>query len=450
MSFSKDFTWGAAAASYQIEGAAYTDGKGLSVWDTFCRQPGKIDFSDTGDVACDHYHRYAEDVDLMAEIGLQAYRLSLSWPRILPNGTGKVNATGIDFYDKLIDALLAKNITPWVTLFHWDYPHELFCRGGWLNRDSADWFAEYTAVVVDKLSDRVKHWMPQNEPQCYLGLGHLTGEHAPGLQLGFPDYLTAIHHSHLAHGKAVQVIRSQAKLSPEVGCAIVGFTKMPASNAPADVETARQAMFATDNRHYTNVSWFADPLILGKYPEAGIEFFGKDMPKIQPGDMATIAQPLDFFGVNIYEGCFVKAGMDGERIDLPPVEAAPVTGMDWQITPSSLYWGPKFLYERYKLPIVITENGMANTDFIQLNGKVHDPQRIDFLTRYLRELKRAAADGVPIDAYFLWSIMDNFEWSFGYKRRFGLTYIDHLTKDRVLKDSAFWYREIIKNNGKEL
>ena len=263
MSFPKDFVWGAAAASYQVEGAAHEDGKGLSVWDMMCRQPGKIWASNTGDVACDHYHRFQEDVRLMADIGLKAYRFSISWPRVIPNGTGEVNEKGLAFYDRLVDALLENGVQPWVTLFHWDYPYALFCRGGWLNRESADWFADYAGVIVDRLSDRVSYWMTQNEPQCYIGLGHQTGQHAPGVKLGFAEILLAAHHSLLAHGKAVQVIRARARTTPVIGAAPVGVAKIPATDSPEDIETARACTFAVERKDCWNNTWFADPMILG-------------------------------------------------------------------------------------------------------------------------------------------------------------------------------------------
>ncbi|NLE45556.1 MAG: beta-glucosidase [Chloroflexi bacterium] len=446
MGFPSDFVWGAAAASYQIEGGAYEDGKGLSVWDMMCRQPDKIWEGNTGAVACDHYHRGREDARLMGELGLQAYRLSTCWPRVLPEGTGAVNPKGLAFYDELVDALLENGVQPWVTLFHWDYPYALFCRGGWLNRDSVDWFADYTGVIVDRLSDRVTHWMTQNEPQCYIGLGHQTGEHAPGLRLGFEEILLATHHSLLAHGKSVQVIRARAKTPPVVGAAPVGVVKMPATTLPEDVDAARTLMFSITGKDCWNNTWFADPVVLGNYPQDGLDLFAEEMPEIRDGDMATICQPLDFYGVNIYNGQVVRADQDGAAVVQGP-DGPPLTTMTWRVSPESLYWGPRFLYERYKLPVVVTENGMANTDWVHLDGKVHDSQRIDFLTRYLRAYRRAIEDGVEGKGYFQWSIMDNFEWAHGYKQRFGLVYVDFATQQRIPKDSAYWYREVIASNG---
>ena len=447
MKFPKNFVWGAATASYQVEGAAREDGKGLSVWDMLCRQPGKIWEGNTGDVACDHYHRFREDARIMGGIGLQAYRFSISWPRVIPNGTGAVNAKGLDFYDRLVDALLANKVQPWATLFHWDYPYELFCRGGWLNRDSADWFADYAGVIVDRLGDRVRHWMTQNEPQCYIGAGHAAGEHAPGLKMGAAEIARMIHHSLLAHGKAVQVIRARAKAKPQIGAAPVGIVKLPASASRADIAAARKAMFSVNNDIAWNNAWYIDPMILGRYPQDGLKQFGALLADVlRPGDMKIIAQPLDFFGCNIYNGQTVRAARAGSE----PVEneiGPALTTMTWKVKPESLYWGPRFFYERYKLPVVITENGMANCDWVQADGKVHDPQRIDFLRRYLRELGRAIKDRIPVLGYMQWSILDNFEWSLGFKQRFGLVYVDYATGKRTLKDSALWYKQVIASNG---
>lgn len=447
MSFPRDFVWGAAAASYQIEGGAYDDGKGLSTWDVMCRQPGKVREGNTGDVACDHYHRYQEDARLMGEIGLKAYRLSISWPRVIPEGVGAVNEKGLAFYDRLIDALLENGVQPWVTLFHWDYPYALYCRGGWLNRDSSDWFAEYTRVVVDKLSDRVKHWMTLNEPQVFIGLGHQSGQHAPGLQLGFADVLLAAHNALLAHGKAVQVIRARTKTEPTIGAAPVGITAIPVTESPDDIEAARTRMFSVWNKSCWNNTWFTDPMVLGRYPDDGTKLFDSEMPYIPDGDMKTICQPLDFYGANIYTARTIRSADDGGTKSVKDPDGPPLTTMEWVVTPKALYWGPRFLYERYKLPIVITENGMANCDWIHRDGKVHDPQRTDFLARYLSEFKRAIDDGVVAKGYFLWSIMDNFEWTHGYKQRFGIIYVDFATGERTLKDSAYWYKEVIASNG---
>jgi beta-glucosidase len=311
--FPKDFVWGAAAASYQIEGAAQVDERGPSVWDMYCRKPGAVWNEHTGDVACDHYHRYAEDVALMKEIGLQAYRLSIAWPRIQPEGTGKPNAKGLDFYDRLIDSLLSAGITPWITLFHWDFPLALYHRGGWLNRDSADWFADYTTHVVARLSDRVKHWMTLNEPQVYIGAGHHEGRHAPGDRLAFKEVLRAGHHTLLAHGKSVLALRAAARQPLRIGYAPVGMPKMPLDpSSAADLAAAKELMFGVRTETAWTNTWWMDPAYLGHYPEEGLRFFGANAPEVQAGDMDTIHQPLDFFGVNIYQGQYVRAGQDGQ------------------------------------------------------------------------------------------------------------------------------------------
>lgn len=450
MSFPKGFVWGAAAASYQVEGAAREDGKGLSVWDMMCRWSGKVADGNTGDVSCDHYHRYREDAVLMGELGLHAYRLSISWPRVIPTGTGKVNAKGVAFYDRLVDALLANNVKPWVTLFHWDYPYELFLRGGWLNPDSSDWFADYARVVVDRLSDRVTDWMTLNEPQCFIGLGHRTGEHAPGLKLDDAEVMLAWHNSLLAHGKAVQVIRAHARRKPRIGCAPTGMVAIPASKSHRDVAAAKRAMFVDVGKGLWSHSWWSDPMVLGRYPAKGIEAAGAAMPPIGPRDMKTISQPIDFLGVNIYSGDTYKAGREGTPQKVTPFDGPPLTTMEWHVTPEALYWGPKFLHERYGLPIVITENGLGSCDWPDSYGAVHDPQRIDFTRKYLLAYRRAIEDGVPALGYFHWSIMDNFEWAFGYKRRFGLVHVDFKSGRRTPKDSAAWYRNVIASNGATL
>jgi beta-glucosidase len=445
-SFPEGFLWGAAAASYQIEGAATADGRGPSTWDMFCRKPGAVWNGQSGDVACDHYNRYREDVGLMRQMGLRAYRLSIAWPRVLPEGVGRVNEAGLGFYDRLVDALLEAGIEPWVTLFHWDFPLELYYRGGWLNRDSAEWFAEYTDVVVRRLSDRVRSWMTLNEPQVYIGAGHLEGRHAPGDQLAFREVLRAGHHTLLAHGRAVQAIRASARKTPEVGFAPVGLVKCPASANVEDVAAARQATFAVRERTSWTNSWWMDPVYLGAYPEDGWNAYGADVPTVKAGDLETIHQPLDFFGVNIYESQTLRAGEAGPEHVARPV-GFPITAFEWGVTPEAAYWGPKFFWERYKKPIVITENGISCRDWVSLDGKVHDPNRIDFMQRYLRELGRAAGDGVSTRGYFHWSVLDNFEWAHGYKHRFGLVFCDYATQKRILKDSGEWYARVIASNG---
>jgi beta-glucosidase len=448
--FRADFTWGAATAAYQIEGAPAADGKGDSVWDMMCCQPGRIWQGQTGDVACDHYHRWEEDVALMATLGLQAYRFSLSWPRILPGGDGAVNARGLDFYDRLVDGLLARGIEPWVTLFHWDYPLALFHRGGWLHPDSPRWFADYAGIVVERLSDRVRHWITLNEPQCFIWYGHGTGMHAPGLQYCFEEVVRAGHHTLLAHGLGVQAIRAAAKTPALVGWAPVGVTYHPATDAPADIAAARRMTFANTDRSLWSNSWWADPVVFGRYPEDALRRFGDALPAVPDSDFTTIRQPIDFYGANIYTGCRVAAGPDGEPAIVCYPDGHPHTHFHWNLTPETLYWGARFLHERYRLPLVITENGMSSADWVSLDGRVHDPQRIDFLARYLGALKAAARDGVDLRGYFHWSLLDNFEWAEGYKQRFGLIHVDYATQRRTPKDSAAWFAEVIRTHGAAL
>jgi beta-glucosidase len=449
MTFKSNFVWGAATSSYQIEGAASEDGKGTSVWDMMCRKKGAIRGGQNGNIACDHYHRYKEDVRLMKEIGLKAYRMSISWPRVLPEGVGRINDKGLEFYDKLVDELLAAGIVPYITLFHWDFPYALYCRGGWLNPESPQWFAEYTKVLVDLLSDRVSHWMTFNELHSFIGSGHVEGVHAPGDRLGFAQVLLATHHVFLSHGRAVEVIRADSKTKPQIGYAPAADVKVPYTNKNDDIDAARKKMF-TCGREYGSNSWLMDPIFLGKYPEDGLQLYGNDVPAYTDSDMQLISAPLDFFGVNIYYGdpTAMSPGKIPVLIDPPP--GKPINTFDWPIVPESLYWGPRFLYERYKKPVIITENGLASLDWVALDGKVHDPLRIDFLHRHLLELKRAAEDGIPIDGYFTWSLMDNFEWAHGYEKRFGLIHVDYTTQKRTPKDSAGWYRSVIQANGENL
>lgn len=449
MHFPAKFHWGAVASAYQIEGAWQADGKGSSVWDMFTRRKGHVWDGQTGQVSCDHYNRYKEDVALMAQMGLNAYRFSVSWPRVMPNGTGSINKAGLGFYDRLVDELLGAGIQPWVTLFHWDYPYELFLRGGWLNPDSPSWFAKYTEAVVDRLSDRVTHWVTLNEPQCFIGLGHETGEHAPGLRLDLPEVLLAGHHALLAHGRAVAVIRERAKKPPVVGWSPAGTIYYPATETPADIDAARIATNSVWSGVWNN-RWWGDPVVFGHYPEFGLRVYGDAAPKVTKADMKIIRQPIDFYGCNIFQGEAIKAGPDGAPAHAPLPPGHPRTLYLWSQTPEALYWGPRFLSETYKLPIVITENGMSNCDMVGHDGRVRDQVRIEFMISYMRQLRRALAEGIDVRGYFVWSLMDNFEWAEGYKHRFGLIHVDYSTQKRTLKDSALWYRDVIVSNGAEL
>lgn len=448
MGFPKGFYWGAATAAYQIEGAAKEDGKGDSIWDICSNRDGFIKTGDSADLACDHYHKYREDVSLMREIGLNSYRFSISWPRILPDGTGAVNQNGLDFYDRLVDTLLANHIEPFVTLYHWDLPYELYKRGGWLNRECADWFAEYTGIVADRLSDRVTKWLTINEPQCAAGVSYYEGNLAPGLKLSHREVLEVSHNMLLAHGKSVMALRAAAKSKPEIGFAPVGVIRVPASEY--DIDAARRAMFSITEKNHWNNTWWMDPVFWGRYPEDGLCIFEEDLPDIKPGDMEMIHQPLDFFAANMYHGTPVKATGENAFETVPYGSGYPQSRMNWYIVPDALYWGPKFFYERYGKPILVTENGTSCHDWVSLDGKVHDPQRIDYMHRYLKQFQRACDEGIPCMGYMYWSLMDNFEWREGFSQRFGLTYVNYQTQKRILKDSAYWYRDVIKHNGENL
>lgn len=447
MAFPKNFTWGAAAAAYQIEGAWDEDGKGPSIWDTFSAKPGMVFENNTGQVACDHYHRYQDDVKMMKSLGLQAYRFSVAWARVLPEGIGAVNAKGLAFYDKLVDCLLAAGIEPWVTLYHWDFPQALMDKGGWRNRDSSLWFAEYTAHVVDQLSDRVSNWMTINEPQVFNDQALRIESGDMKKKPPVADALQCAHHILMAHGRAAKVIREQAKKKPRVGWAQVGVSYFPSTHSEEDIEAMRRATWQIDPSNTWSNIWWLEPVMKGEYPAEAAKRYGKYMPKVHDGDMQVIAQKLDFIGLNIYSGDEVKAGENGEPIKMHQAPGFPKTTMGWNVTPEVLRWCPRMVWERYRVPVMITENGMANLDWKTSDGHVHDPQRIDYLRRYLREYRKAAEDGVEMLGYFAWSIMDNFEWLEGYKQRFGLVHVDYATQERTPKDSARWYQEVIATNG---
>lgn len=448
------FKWGAASAAYQVEGAMLEDGKSLSIWDAYCMRPATIKRGETGQVSCDHYHRYKEDVRLMKEIGLGAYRFSTSWPRVLPDGTGQINDRGLDFYDRLVDELLAGDIQPFLTLFHWDMPLCLYERGGWKNPDSASWFAEYACAVSGKLGDRVKHWITFNEMAMFVKLGYMDGVHAPGERLGTVECLRMIKNLLLAHGRGVSALRATLSGDASIGFAHCGCVNAPIDDAPAHVEAARKSMFHVPNAcgyHpvYSN-TLFLDPVFLGKYDEQTLAYFGDHLPAVSDDEMKMISQPVDFLGLNYYMGFHIKADADGNPVEATTNADEGCTNFRWPVRPAGLYWGCKFLHERYRAPILVTENGMSSADWVALDGKVHDPNRIDFLRRYLGELAKAGRDGVPLLGYFHWSVMDNFEWSEGYGERFGLIHVDFKTHKRTLKDSALWYKKVIETNGKSL
>jgi beta-glucosidase len=448
--FPADFVWGAATAAYQIEGGANQDGRGASTWDLFCTRPNAVFEGHTGEVACDHYHRYREDTALMGELGLQAYRFSVSWSRVLPDGRGPVNAAGLSFYDRLVDGLLEAGIQPFCTLFHWDLPQALQQRGGFLNRDVAPWFADYASVLGERLGDRVKLWVTQNEPQCYIGFGLGSGIHAPGLRLDFSDTLVAAHNSLRAQGAALRALRS-AVPGARIGYVLAAHVARPASPEQRDLEAAREATFAVRDRSHTNNTWWTDPVVFGRYPEDGLRLFGHEMPSFPGSDWEDVKQLPDFLGLNIYRAETVRAGADGRPETLPVPPGYPRSGVDWQpMTPDALYYGPRFFQERYGLPLWITENGLSTRDQVFLDGKVHDPQRIDYMHRNLLELRRAMRDGARVEGYLAWSLLDNFEWADGYKQRFGMIYVDYQSLRRIPKDSFHWYKRVIATRGASL
>ncbi|MBQ8655375.1 MAG: beta-glucosidase [Clostridia bacterium] len=452
MSFPKGFVWGTAASSYQIEGAWQDSSKGPSIWDDFCAEPGRVRDGSDGRVACDHYRLFREDVELMARMGVKNYRLSISWPRVMPEGTGRVNQAGLDFYVQLADCLLAHGIRPLVTLYHWDLPSALHQRGAWLNPDMPEWFAEYTRTVAQALGERVKDYITLNEPQCIINLGYETCEHAPGIRFPLRDTVRMAHNVLKSHGRAVQVLRETVP-GVRVGYAPCGDVMMPLTDSPEDIEAARKAYFAPSGNGMVgfNTAWFSDPVCLGRYPEDGLKLLGQYLPEGWEKDMPLISEKLDFYCQNIYNGQYFRAADNAqgyERVEF--AHGWPRTTMGWPVTPDALYWGPKFLHERYGLPIVISENGMACPDAVAADGEVHDPNRVEYIRRYLKSLKRAVDDGVPVEGYFYWSFWDNFEWAHGYTQRFGLTYVDFQTLERIPKDSCRFYKTVMETNGENL
>lgn len=440
MSFSQDFLWGAASAAYQIEGAYNEGGKGPSIWDAL--SDGHIIHGDNGRVACDHYHRFREDVTLMKQIKLKAYRFSISWPRVMPE-VGKVNEKGLDFYRALVDELLSAGITPLVTLYHWDLPLWIHEKGGWLADSVSDDFAAYAAVVAEALSDKVSWWMTFNEGTSFIGEGYLHGTHAPfeSVPAGSVEEEEKVLHLTknllLAHAKAAKVIKEKAILPPQIGIATDSTLYMPESESEDDIEVARAKTFADKLNHYY-LNWWLDPIQKGEAHPRLREILSES-------ELALIYQPLDFLGWNCYLAGNYNDGPDGK-----PWPGMPRTNMGWAVTPDALYWGVRFIHNRYSLPIIISENGVAIIDFKMDDGRVHDPQRIQFMKWYLRGLKRAANEGYPIRGYMAWSILDNLEWAHGFDKRFGLIYVDFRTQERTLKDSAYWYAELIQSNGESL
>ncbi|HEY0415085.1 MAG TPA: GH1 family beta-glucosidase [Gaiellaceae bacterium] len=431
--FPHDFVWGAATASYQIEGAANEDGRGESVWDRFCATPGKVRNADNGAVACDFYHRYRDDVLLMRELGIDAFRFSVAWPRVLPEGRGRVNAKGLDFYDRLVDELLDAGIDPFVTLFHWDTPQLIEDAGGWPARATIDAYVEYVEVVAERLGDRVRHWITHNEPWVVAWVGHGWGHHAPG-RTSDVEALASAHHLLVSHGRAVEVLRA---LSPgsQVGITLNLDHPYAAGDDAEDVAAARWV----DGFHNR---WFLDPIFRGDYPEDMLEAWGDNLPPIEDGDLATAAAPIDFLGVNNYTSPLVGADANGGRSQILHRADVDRTDMGWEVVPDGLHDLLLRLRDDYAPPaIYITENGAAYADVRGHDGSVRDPERQAYLAEHLEAAGRAVAAGVPLRGYFAWSLLDNFEWAWGYWKRFGLVYVDYATLDRVPKESFYWYRD---------
>lgn len=430
--FPSDFVWGTATASYQVEGAAKEDGRGPSIWDTFSHTPGKVKNDDTGDVACDHYHRYPEDIALMKDLGVSAYRLSIAWPRIFPEGRGTLNTKGLEFYERVIDTLLAANITPWVTLYHWDLPQALQNQGGWEKRETVEAFVAFVEAVSKRLGDRVKHWITHNEPWVVAFLGNLIGIHAPGLK-DAAKALQVSHHLLLSHGLAEPVIRANSSGS-SLGITLNLTPVHPASPAPEDVAAARRydGFF---NR------WFLDPLFGLGYPVDMLEAYGDLVPEITQRDLEIIAAPTDFVGINYYTRTVVKHNPEA-FLQMEPVPfGTEKTFFDWEVYPDGLREIIVRVGREYQpMAIYITENGATYQDVKAAEGSIHDGARQGYLERHVAKLLQAIREGAPLKGYFLWSLLDNFEWAEGYEKRFGITYVDFATQQRTLKQSGQWYK----------
>ncbi|WP_345984266.1 GH1 family beta-glucosidase [Streptomyces sp. DSS69] len=435
-----DFTWGVATASYQIEGAVAEDGRSPSIWDTFSHTPGKIDGGDTGDVACDHYHRVPEDIGLIKQVGAGAYRFSVAWPRVVPGGDGPVNKAGLDFYDRLVDGLLEVGVTPFATLYHWDLPQVLQDRGGWTVRETAEHFAAYAAQVVDRLGDRVKDWATLNEPLCSAWIGHLEGRMAPGLT-DLTAAVRASYHLHLGHGLAVRAIRA-ASSDARVGIVNNLSPIVPASTSEADLAAARRA-----DGHINR--WWLDPVLGRGYPQDMVETYGVELP-VRPGDLETIAAPLDWLGLNYYFRQIVTADPSGQAPGFTqvPVADGRHTYMDWEVYADGLEQLLLRLTEEYGVErIYVTENGSAYQDTVAADGSVHDPERVRYLEEHLAACARAVAKGAPLAGYFAWSLLDNFEWAYGYDKRFGLVHVDYATQRRTVKSSGRRYAALIREHA---
>ena len=441
--FPRGFLWGSATASYQVEGAYQEDGRGMSIWDTFSHTAGKTHEGDTGDVADDSYHRFKEDIALMKDLGLKTCRFSIAWSRIFPNGSGAPNQKGVDHYKQFVDALLAAGVEPFCTLYHWDLPQALEDKGGWQNRDTAQLFADYAGYVAAQMSDRVKHFMTMNEISTFVELGYGNGIHAPGLKLSRGKLAQVRHYSVLGHGLAVQAIRAKAKPGTKVGSAENLQAIVPAIESAEHVAAARKAM-RVENAGYLTV------MRTGKYEDAFLQQLGADAPKFTPEEMKAIGSPLDFQGLNIYQPTWVRAADNplGYVVVQGP-SSYPHMFSSWlTIGPEALYWAPKLANEAFDLrEIYITENGASSDDKVATDGQIYDTDRVMYLRNYMTQLQRATAEGVPVKGYFLWSLLDNYEWADGYEKRFGITYVDFKTQKRTPKLSSHFYKEVIRRNA---
>lgn len=441
--FPDNFLWGCATASYQVEGGVKEDGRGPSIWDTFSHTAGKTFQGDTGDVADDSYHRYKEDVQLLKSMGVTGYRFSISWSRIFPNGTGQPNEKGLAYYNRVVDELLKNGITPFVTLFHWDLPQAL--PGGWQSRDTSKAFGDYAAYVSKQLSDRVQHFFTTNEFVCFTDLGYKNGQFAPGLKLPPAQVNQIRHHGILAHGMAVQAIRANSPAGTQVGLAENAVVCVPVIESSEHIEAARRATREVN-------APFLTALMEGKYTDAYLKHEGADAPKVDAGDMEIIGSPLDFVGLNVYTPEYVRADSSPAGFVMEPRPSSfPHMASPWlKIGPEVIYWAVRNVTDIWKpKALYITENGCSSDDVPNASGHIEDTDRVMYLRNHLTHLHRAASEGYPIKGYFLWSLMDNFEWADGYSKRFGLHYVDYKTLKRTPKLSAEWYREVIARNAVE-
>jgi len=441
--FPKDFLWGAASSAYQIEGYSLADGGGASIWHTFAHTPGKIAYDDHGDTACDSYHRYQEDIALLKELGVKAYRFSTSWARVEPKGDGNWNEAGIAYYDKLVDSCLAAGIEPYMTLYHWELPQAYEDRGGWRSEETAHAFGRFAGMMAAHFRGRVKSYFTLNEPQCTTSLGYFQGIHAPGLKLELPEVFRVHVHQMMAHGLAQRSIKA-ADPTATVGIASTGNLCYPETETEENIAAARVATFATDEAFWIFThQWLLDPIVLGKFPDCAGTALEPLAKAVTPEQLEIIHAVPDMLGYNVYNGHAIRAAGDTFEY-VPKYPGFPRTALKWPVTPEVLDWGMRFLYERYPLPTYITENGLSCNDRVYLDGKVHDIERIDFLARYLTCLNRAVDSGADIRGYFHWALTDNFEWHSGYGDRFGLVYVDYPTLKRIPKDSFHWYREVAR------